>query len=465
MSELKENDQVQDEKGNLYTLKRLIGKGGQGVVWQAKEGHIAVKICRPGGINRQQLTRKLMALRTLDLDGLPISTPLAVLNPPVVGYVMHLVRGLQPISALMKYPSKASCSPTEWYRETGGLRWRLQVLSALSEVLARLHGMGFAYGDPSPANLLVPQATTEQPNVFLIDADNLRSFASAGAHFIFTPGYGAPEVVNGRMGISTLSDAHAFAVIAYKTLTTNHPFVGDVIHDGDAECEEAAFSGLMPWIEHATDDTNRCSRGINSEKVLSPRLKELFRKTFEEGMLEPTKRPGLGTWAEALLRAADATIKCPVCGCGYYFSMKSCTWCEQPAPLTRLARFQIWDPSLLTADDKGAFVKDPNGKVKITWGIALQEGLPVQFKKRHFLNDASEAPDQVLCEVTLTTRGAEIRNLTTHPIFARCLPPKQGLQEKPILPDMQITLPADGKEPAWFLQLKDSDQLQQSVRF
>jgi len=456
---------VQDERGNLFTLKRLIGKGGQGVVWEAKEGHFAIKLCRPGGINRQQLTRKLMALRTLDLNDLPISSPLAVLSPPLVGYVMHLVRGLQPIGILMKYSQKTGCSPTEWYQKTGGLRWRLHVLSALSEVLARLHGKGLAYGDPSPANLLIPQTETDLPSVFLIDADNLRAFAQAGSHFIFTPGYGAPEVVNGKMGISTLSDAHAFAVIAYKTLTTNHPFVGDVVHDGDPDGEDEAFGGRLPWIEHSTDNSNRCSRGIQSQKVLSPRLMELFRQTFEDGLENPMKRPGLGTWAETLMRASDATLKCLNCGSGYYFDMKCCPWCGASAPITRLARFQIWDPSEASLDSTNGFVKGPNGKVKTTWGVVLQEGIPVRFRKRHFLNETTVSPDQVLCEITLTKKGADVRNLSNLPIFARCLPPKDNIPEKTIMPDMHFTIPADGKEPIWFLQLQDVDKFQQSVRF
>jgi DNA-binding helix-hairpin-helix protein with protein kinase domain len=465
MQALKENDRVQDERGNLYTLKRLIGKGGQGVVWEATEGNFAIKLCRPSGVSREQLTRKLMALRTLDLDGLPISSPLAVLNSPAVGYVMHLVRGLQPVSELMKYSPRTGCSPTEWYQKTGGLRWRLKVLSSLSEVLARLHSKGLAYGDPSPANLLVPKTEADSPNVFLIDADNLRAFAHAGSQFIFTPGYGAPEVVNGKTGISTLSDAYAFAIIAYKTLTTNHPFIGDEVHDGDPDGEDEAFKGKLPWIEHTSDDTNRCTRGIQSDKVLSPRLMELFRQTFEEGLDDPLKRPGLGTWAEALMRASDATIQCPECGSGYYYNKKCCPWCGSSVPVNRLARFQIWDPTHTASNTEGCFVKGLNGKVKITWGIVLQEGIPVKLYKRHFLNDAFVSPDKALCEVTLTKEGADVRNLSNIPIFARCLPRKKSVPDKTIAPDMQITLPADRKEPIWFLQLKDTHQIQQSVRF
>jgi DNA-binding helix-hairpin-helix protein with protein kinase domain len=465
MAEYKENDQVQDEKGNLHTLKRLIGKGGQGVVWEAKEGNFAIKLCRPGGTNRQQLTRKLMALRTLDLGSLPISTPLAVLKDPVVGYVMHLVRGLQPISDLMRYSAKEGLSPTEWYRTTGGLRWRLHVLSSVAEVLARLHGKGLAYGDPSPANLLIPLSSVDEPNVFLIDADNLRSFSQTGSHFIFTPGYGAPEVVNGQHGISTLSDAHAFAVIAYKVLTTNHPFVGDVVHDGDPDGEENAFAGRLPWIEHTTDDSNRCLRGIQSDKVLSPRLKDLFEQTFEEGLSDPKKRPGMGTWAEALMRAADAVIVCSKCESGFYFKTEACPWCGTSAPVKRMARFQLWDPNGSPSEGCGAFVKGSDGKDKTTWGVALQDGLPVKLRRRHFFNDAVDSPNQVLCEVVLTRKGAEIRNLSTNPLFARSFPSDERHPEKIIPPDKSITLPADGKQPIWYLQARGVDELQQSVRF
>lgn len=465
MAEMKENSQVQDEKGNLYTLKRLIGRGGQGVVWEAKEGNFAIKLCRPGGTSRQQLTRKLMSLRTLDLDTLPISSPLAVLKDPVVGYVMHLVRGLQPISALMRYSAKCGLSTTEWYRTTGGLRWRLHVLSSVAEVLARLHGKGLAYGDPSPANLLVPPSPADEPKVFFIDADNLCAFAQAGSHFIFTPGYGAPEVVAGHHGISTLSDVHAFAVIAYQVLTTNHPFVGDDVHDGDPDGEDEAFAGRLPWIGHSTDTSNRCSRGIQIDKVLSPRLKDLFQQAFEEGLSDPKRRPGMGTWAEVLMRAADATLICQKCGSGFYFKPDACPWCGTSAPVKRMARFQLWDPHVCPSGESGNFVKGPDGKDKTTWGVALQDGVPGKLRKRHFFNDATESPDQVICEVVLTRKGAEIRNLSTTPLFARSFSADERPAEKVIHPDMQITLPADGKEPLWFLQTRDVGELQQSVRF
>jgi hypothetical protein len=130
-----------------------------------------------------------------------------------------------------------------------------------------------------------------------------------------------------------------------------------------------------------------------------------------------------------------------------------------------MARFQLWDPNGCPSGGSGAFVKGPDGKDKTTWGVALQDGMPVKLRKRHFLNDAVESPDQVLCEVILTRKGAEIRNFSTKPLFARCFPSDERHPEKIIQPDKPVTLPADGKEPLWFLQTRGVGELQQSVRF
>jgi hypothetical protein len=130
-----------------------------------------------------------------------------------------------------------------------------------------------------------------------------------------------------------------------------------------------------------------------------------------------------------------------------------------------MARFQLWDPKGCPSGESGDFVKGPDGKDKTTWGIALQDGVPKKLRKRHFFNDAIESPDQVICEVVLTRKGAEIRNISTTPLFARCFPSNERFAEKVIHPDMQIMLPADGKEPLWFLQARGVGELQQSVRF
>ena len=47
-------------------------------------------------------------------------------------------------------------------------------------------------------------------------------------------------LVLGKSGVNTLTDAHAFAVIAFQTLCLIHPLMGDLVLDGEPELEEKA---------------------------------------------------------------------------------------------------------------------------------------------------------------------------------------------------------------------------------
>ena len=157
-------------------------------------------------------------------------------------------------------------------------------------------------------------------------------------------GYGAPELVRGRSGVNTLTDVHAFVVIAFRALVVTHPFIGDLVNDGEPELEEKAFKGLLPWIDDPEDDSNRTSSGVPRERVLSTRLAEMFQRTFGEGRLTPEHRPGAAEWAERLFAAADATIRCSDCKSTFYFNQRRCTWCDEERPTFAMAVLHLWDP-------------------------------------------------------------------------------------------------------------------------
>ena len=63
-------------------------------------------------------------------------------------------------------------------------------------------------------------------------------------------------------GVNSLTDAHAFSVLAFQTLSLAHPLIGDAVNEGPPEREEEALAGRLPWIDHPTDGSNRASSGI-----------------------------------------------------------------------------------------------------------------------------------------------------------------------------------------------------------
>jgi predicted Ser/Thr protein kinase len=71
---------VIDSRRNRYELGRLLGEGGQGVVYEIKGGKLAAKLLRttdPAESNR--IENQINRLKSLDLSGIDIAQPEAVL--------------------------------------------------------------------------------------------------------------------------------------------------------------------------------------------------------------------------------------------------------------------------------------------------------------------------------------------------------------------------------------------------
>ncbi|MCA9713257.1 MAG: hypothetical protein KC468_01030 [Myxococcales bacterium] len=337
---MQEPERVVDETGAEHVLERCIGRGGQGRVWLTAGGRRIVKLL-PRRRDPEALRRQLAFVRRLDLRGLHVAKPLALLKSPRVGYVAEFLTGMAPIASLISAPR--SGLGQWWNDETGGLRRRLRVLAHAGEALAGLHGRGVIYADLSHDNVFV-SASTSATEAWLIDLDNL-SHSSDPCTAIYTPWYGAPELVNNVGGCTTLSDAWSFAVLVYSTLTLTHPLIGDYVSEGEPELEEEALAGRLPWVGCTTDQRNYASTGIPAFLTMGRKLNELARKTFEDGVNNRRLRPGVAEWVARLHAAADQTVTCPGCGASYFVNADVCPWCdEEPRP--RLVRVDIarWQP-------------------------------------------------------------------------------------------------------------------------
>lgn len=435
---------VHDEYGRPLDLTRLVGSGGQGDVW-AVDDRLAVKLLRARTQRAAEtLHRKLRTVRRFDLDGLPISRPLAVLAPPHIGYVMELAGGMTALRTLSTPPAEGDL--LAWYAAGGGLRRRLRLLARIADVLAALHSRGIVYGDPSPGNVMV-SVDPRQEEVWLVDVDNLE-VESRVAVGLITPGYTAPEVVSGR-GVSSLSDAYAFAVIVFETLAVTHPFEGDRVLLGPPELRDRAFAGELPWIDDPDDTSNRSGYGLSRTTVLAGALGTLATRVFTVGRRDPVARPTLAEWRTALHRAAGLTLTCSSTHCAqaFFVNRPTCPWCGSAAPAALVGKMHLAVPQ-------------EGQEAPVGENLTVQHGTwtPVNSRVAHL----SEGADGIVAWL-LWQAGDRlvVRNVGDRPIWIDS-PQTTGVT---LEVGTEMTLPTFHTVPDWVLRFGLPTHLHRALRF
>jgi hypothetical protein len=458
---------VVDEDGNVYLLETpALGHGAQGAVYRTSTAHVAVKLLtggaerpdpprQPGGsaerlwtrltearrgeragdsdAERQALRRRLEDVRLLPLPDLHLAQPLSLLADQV-GYTMRLLTGMVPVRTLIAPPGTKDVAA--FYQETGGLGRRLDLLAEAARLLSRVHGVPLVYADLSLNNVFVSE-DLEARELWLIDLDNL-DFLSRSGRSIHTPGFGAPEVVRGG-GVTTLSDAWAFAVLAFWMLAQVHPFLGDYVEEGgwdaDEDREKQAFAGELPWIDDPADDLNRTAAGLRREMVLSRPLRGLFERTFGPGRADPTARPGLVEWAEVLLRAADRLVRC-ACGAGFDVMAGECPFCRPGCrPSFLYLQVNRWDPEF-DEEEKHAVSEKP------VWHKLLNASGEDTIA-RHVVEPLGvEDPDLPVLRVRSVPAGIAIEPLAGAPEIRVVTGGRMLLLER----ELRLPIPTAGKE-------------------
>ena len=419
--------QLADEFSNQHILADELGRGGQGVVLRTKDPDIAIKLIldkdgRP--LEAAEVIRRMHRLRALPIpDDLHLSAPAAVLRD-LGGYAMRLLDEMVPFSTFLSkripdadpaeagIPAWLSTAPPDLamtllgYRDSGGLRRRLLALYKCAAVLARVHGAGLVYGDVSLNNSFISRDPASRA-VWLIDGDNLRFETPASRAVVFTPGFGAPELVQGLDGIRPRTDCHAFGVMAFSMLSTHHPFIGDYVEAGDGgdwadeepsgeDLDAQAYAGLIPWVHDLEDDRNHSTHGIPRPLVCTDELMALFQWTFGVGRTRPALRPTIFRWPPALARALDRTVRCAYCAMEHYWVTESpgapCPYCGSDTPALLRA------DAIRCGEDAG----HPSWTYVREWEIER----PLRLPRRVFLPFSMRSGDEDLLE--LVSDGDEL---------------------------------------------------------
>lgn len=209
---------VQDrtpERLGQYRLVRRLGEGGMGVVYlatDAQEQQVAVKVLHPGMAQednaRRRLAREVETMRRVQSKYVAevVGADLAG-DPPYI--VTRYVPGLT-LDAVI-----ASGGPL-----TGHALGRLA--RGLAEALAAVHAAGVVHRDLKPGNVMISDGEPVVIDFGIAQLPETTRLTVTGM-FMGTPGYLAPEVIEGKDS-GPASDVHSWAATVAYAATGRPPF-------------------------------------------------------------------------------------------------------------------------------------------------------------------------------------------------------------------------------------------------
>lgn len=225
---------------NKYRLDQLIGRGGMGAVYRARDMRldrlVAVKVVRA------ELLGDVEARRRFRLEAQIVAR---LQHPSIVAVydygtfqdggaylVMELVRG-EDLRRVLQREGRMDLDDA------------LRILSSVCDAIDAAHREGVLHRDLKPENILLPGGSVEakvldfgvakvveEPPLEGLPASEAPTIATAAGMIIGTPAYMAPEQFQGTR-LDGRTDVFSLGVIAYEMLSGELPFgrgsLGEVV--------------------------------------------------------------------------------------------------------------------------------------------------------------------------------------------------------------------------------------------
>ncbi|HYW51939.1 MAG TPA: protein kinase [Gemmatimonadaceae bacterium] len=217
-------DALVDAVGDSYEIVRLIGRGGMGAVYLARdralERLVAIKVLPPGSATDagvlERFRREAKTVASLQHVGI---VPLYAFGERrgLCWFVMGYVRG----------ESLASRIERETVLDVETVR---TLLAQVAEALDHAHRQGIVHRDIKPDNILLDDTTGRAmlTDFGIARADALQagtSLTQVGS-VMGTPHYMSPEQATAEPGIDGRSDLYSVGVVGYQLLSGTLPFDG-----------------------------------------------------------------------------------------------------------------------------------------------------------------------------------------------------------------------------------------------
>lgn len=336
MSELRTGERISLLNGGFVTIKKELGRGGQGIVY------------------------------LVDLNGQPKALKWYH-NMPDDNFYHNLANNVMngaPSPAFL-WPERitekqrGSCGyvmalrPNNYF-EFGNFLLAKKSFKSFQAMLAAamkicngfmmLHRFGYSYQDLNDGNFFIDPDTGD---VMICDNDNVMPQGEKSG-IMGKARYMAPEIVAGGIP-DKYSDRFSLSVILFMLFYANHPFEGAkvVACPCMTEAFEKKFYGSEAvFIYNPNDKSNLPVRGIHQNvirrwPVMPAELRETFIREFSPEMLKnPQKRMIEQNWEKLIASLRDRLVICPNCGeetfidCDKY----QCMSCNRVVDVSRTLR-------------------------------------------------------------------------------------------------------------------------------
>jgi Protein kinase domain len=211
---MNDRDLVPDRLG-AYRLLDRIGEGGMGVVYLARDlGHrtVALKVLRSSVAGDPTARRRLAR---------EVETMQRVHSPHVAEVIDADLTSETPYIVTRFVPGRTL---DDLVTESGPLRGAAlaQLACGLADALVAVHAAGVVHRDLKPSNIMLVHDTPVVIDFGIAQGPDATRLTITGM-FMGTPGYLAPEVIEGRPS-SEASDVHAWGATVGYAATGRPPF-------------------------------------------------------------------------------------------------------------------------------------------------------------------------------------------------------------------------------------------------
>src|SRR6266550_1107156 len=207
-------DQMPDRLGP-YRLLGQIGEGGMGVVFVARDASeqtVALKVLRSVAAE-EPMARRRLAREVETMQRVRSPYVAEVIDADLAGDMPYIVTRYVPGRTLEQVVTESGPLP---------LPTLARVACGLADALAAVHAAGVVHRDLKPSNVMLLDELPVVIDFGIAQGPDATRLTLTGM-FMGTPGYLAPEVIEGQPS-SEASDVHAWAATVAFAATGHPPF-------------------------------------------------------------------------------------------------------------------------------------------------------------------------------------------------------------------------------------------------